>query len=145
MMIGMEALCMSCKVFLVKLRKKRGKVWNKMLQALSNNYTLKKERRNHKVNNQAAASTNRFRKDPMMINLHKLQGLPPLPLICICKMQSLCRHRHGNPAEFVVCAKLPRELSYHIMDCNKDFNPGKLVSWTYSRSSSKCNEAVRRN
>ncbi|XP_070675327.1 uncharacterized protein [Malus domestica] len=86
MEIGMEALCMSCKVFLVKLRKKRGKVWNKMLQALSNNYTLKKERRNHKVNNQAAASTNRFRKDPMMINLHKLQGLPPLPLICICKI-----------------------------------------------------------
>ncbi|XP_070675329.1 uncharacterized protein [Malus domestica] len=88
MEIGMEALCMSCKVFLVKLRKKRGKVWNKMLQALSNNYTLKKERRNHKVNNQAAASTNRFRKDPMMINLHKLQGTGMGTLLNLLSAQS---------------------------------------------------------
>ncbi|RXI03530.1 hypothetical protein DVH24_004182 [Malus domestica] len=56
--------------------KRRSSIFHIPNTALSNNYTLKKERRNHKVNNQVAASTNRFRKDPMMINLHKLQGSP---------------------------------------------------------------------
>ncbi|RXH92094.1 hypothetical protein DVH24_021117 [Malus domestica] len=47
--------------------KRRSSIFHIPNTALSNNYTLKKERRNHKVNNQAATSTNRFRKDPMVL------------------------------------------------------------------------------
>ncbi|RXH71330.1 hypothetical protein DVH24_018685 [Malus domestica] len=45
--------------------KRRSSIFHIPNTVLSNNYTLKKEKRNHKVNNQVAASTNRFCKDPM--------------------------------------------------------------------------------